>query len=514
MIAWIASLLASAALVSAWQYPGSSLSAALGWTALPLFYIALAIPARRCLRLYTAGVLTYFGGFFWLLATISDFGGMPLVPALGVFLFYVAASAVQFLIWGFSFTHLPKWCGRLGLRTAISWLIAHHCWIKIFPWDFGHTQLSFVPFAQLAGISGVTGITFVMMWVTEAICARRQIGQGALALALLAFGAALGYGIWIQDVLHRLPANPLTTAMIQGNVTLQRENGMTFFSVNRERYLRTSASVAEKDTLIIWPESTITEMVSDSIGHVSETKALPYFGDGSAFLVGGISYLSRNKYFNTSFLLRPDGSVDQPYHKIFLMPFGEYTPLSSWLPWLKEINHTAGDFIAGDSVKILSYPLSDGRTVKLAPLICYEDIVPRLAQQAAAAGAELLINQTNDVWFGNTVAPYQHHLIASFRAIENRRFLLRSTNTGVTAVVDPLGRTLASLLPYTEAVLPMEISLISYKSTFTAVPVTLIWLVIAGFGALSVVFQALASSQKRPGHRSSLRLKAVKNWRK
>jgi apolipoprotein N-acyltransferase len=178
------------------------------------------------------------------------------------------------------------------------------------------------------------------------------------------------------------------------------------------------------------------------------------------------------------------------------MPFGEYTPFSDWFPWLQEINHTAGNFIAGNSTKVFSYKLSDGREVKLSPLICYEDVVPRLAQQAAAAGAEILINQTNDVWFGNTVAPYQHHMIASFRAIENRRFLLRSTNTGVTAVVDPLGRTLAALPPYTETSLPMEVSLLNYQSTFTNVPIPLIWLIVAALGAFSVVISALGSVRK------------------
>jgi len=497
VIGWLTSLLAALTLVSAWHYPGTAVCAALGWTSLPLFWVSLAIPTRRLLRIFAAGVVTYIGGFLWLYGTIRDFGGMPAVPAMAVFLFYAGASAVQFLIWGFSFTHLPAWCSRLGIRTALAWLVAHHCWVKIFPWDFGHTQIAFVPFAQLAGVSGVTGITFVMMWLVETICARRTTARWALPLALLTFGASLSYGIWIQETITQAKSTPLSTIMIQGNVTLQRSQGMTFFSVNTEQYLRTSALASQKDTLVIWPESTITKLVPDAIEHVSQTNALPYRGDGSAFLVGGITYKDQKNYFNSSILIRSDGSVASPYHKMILMPFGEYTPLSSWLPWLKEINYTAGDFVAGDATKVLSYQLSNGNTVKLSPLICYEDVVPSLAQQATARGAELLINQTNDVWFGNTVAPYQHHMIASFRAIENRRFLLRSTNTGVTAVVDPLGRTLASLLPYTESVLPMEVSLLSYRSTFTRLPILLIWLVIAASSALLVVTSSIRSSQKR-----------------
>jgi len=500
-MAWLVSLLAATTLVCAWHFPGTAVCAALGWTSVPLFYVALTAPRRRLLRIFVAGIATYIGGFFWLLATIQDFGGMPLGPAFGIFLFYAVASAVQFLIWGFSFALLPAWCTRWGIRTALSWLIAHHCWIKIFPWDFGHTQLAFIPFAQLAGITGVTGITFVMMWVAEVICARKVVTHIATASALITFGAALAYGVWIQETISRFTANTIPTVMIQGNVTLQSSHGMTFFTVNREQYLRTSALVAQKDALIIWPESTVTEFVPDSATNVSEASILPHFGDGSAFLVGGVTFRSQTEYYNSSILIRPDGSLDEPYHKTILMPFGEYTPFSDWFPWLQEINHTAGNFVAGNSTKVLSYKLSDGRAVKLSSLICYEDIVPRLAQQATAAGAELLINQTNDVWFGNTVAPHQHHMIASFRAIENRRFLLRSTNTGLTAVVDPLGRTLAKLLPYTEAVLPMEVSLLTYPSTFTRVPILLIWLVFAAFGAALVVKSAFHQVRKAPSRR-------------
>ena len=132
--------------------------------------------------------------------------------------------------------------------------------------------------------------------------------------------------------------------------------------------------------------------------------------------------------------------------------------------------------------------------MKLSPLICYEDIVPSLARQATAQGAEILINQTNDAWFGDTAAPYQHHIIAAFRAIENRRYLLRSTNSGLTAVVDPLGRTLASLLPYTESVLPMEVSLLTYRSTYTYLPIYALWLLVA---ALTSLYVAVTSIKNR-----------------
>ncbi len=495
MISWLLSLIGAASLVAAWWNPGSSLCVALGWTSIAFFSAGLRAPKRRVFRFFVAGVLTYIGGFYWLLNTIKDFGGFPTVAAIAIFLLYACGSSVQFMVWAFSYSYLPNIFARLGIRTAVAWLIAHHFWIKIFPWDFGHTQLGFSPLAQLAGVGGVSAISFLMFWVVEVLSERRNVALLARLVAFASFAGALAYGFWIQEALTKYPGSTLSTVMIQGNVSLQHKHDMTYFTVNREQYLKTSAVVAQKDSLVIWPESTITEFIPATTSDATQVQILPFLNNGSAFLVGGLTYLSKEQYFNSSLLIRPDGTVDTPYHKMILMPFGEYTPFAKWLPWLEEINSTAGQFSAGSAPRVLSFKLSTGKEAKLAPLICYEDVVPLLAREATARGAEVLINQTNDAWFGNTVAPYQHHMIASFRAIENRRFLLRSTNTGVTAVVDPLGRTQASLLPYTESVLPMEITLLDYPSTFTALPIYLIWLLLSAFAAFLVVYRRATQGQ-------------------
>jgi apolipoprotein N-acyltransferase len=328
------------------------------------------------------------------------------------------------------------------------------------------------------------------MWCVEVLCAWRAVSAIARLLALITFGSSLAYGIWIKEEIARLPPNKISTVMIQGRASLKKDGQIHTLSVDREFYLRNSSLVADKDILIIWPESTIAETLPD-VTHASQSNLLPYFGDGSAFFVGGVTNTGEEGWRNTSFLIRPDGSVDKPYRKTVLMPFGEHAPFSEWFPWLQAINHTAGDLIFRSNPTVLSYTLSDGRTVRIAPAICYEDLVPRLAQRATAAGAQLIINQTNELWLGNTVAPHQHHMMASFRAIENRRFLLRSTHTGVTAVVDPLGQTVAKLPSFSEAVLPMEVSLLNYRSPFTYLPVPLIWLAFAIIAGLVIVRRAL-----------------------
>jgi apolipoprotein N-acyltransferase len=497
VIIWILSVIAAAATVAAWWIPGSLGCAALGWSSIGLWIVALASPRDRLKRLYVGGVLTYLGGFYWLYGTIKNFGGFPTIAAVAIFALFVCGSAVSFLIWGFVWQHLPKWCSRWGIRTALAWLVATNFWIRIFPWDFGHTQLGFIPLAQIADITGVTGISFLMMWVLEAAILRKAGPLVAKIPPVLLLGSSLLYGIRMEKIVPTLYETPVNTAMIQGNVSLREKHDVKYFSVNRQRYLDFSAGVSQKDLLIIWPESTITDWIPARASDARTVPELPFLADGSAFLVGGLTWASREEFFNSSVLIRPNGSLDTPYHKMILMPFGEYTPFGSVFPWLKDINATAGQFTAGTAPSVLSYELSNGSAVKLSPLICYEDIIPDLARRAAQMGTQLLVNQTNDAWFGDTAAPYQHHMIASFRAIETRRFLLRSTNTGLTAVVDPLGRTLASLLPFSEGILPMEVNLVSSMTWYSTLPIDRAWLLLAVLGALVTIWYALRRSPTR-----------------
>src|SRR5262249_50707727 len=150
---------------------------------------------------------------------------------------------------------------------------------------------------------------------------------------------------------------------------------------------------------------------------------------------------------------------------------GETIPLASYFPWLKGLNARAGVFSAGMEATVFEYPMRrpDGTvsTLRVAPLICYEDTVPALAREATQKGAELLVHITSDSWFGRTLAPHQHHLIAAFRAIENRRFLIRATNTGLSAVVDPLGRTIARIPPFSEGTVTAMVRPLSYRSAYT-----------------------------------------------
>ena len=169
------------------------------------------------------------------------------------------------------------------------------------------------------------------------------------------------------------------------------------------------------------------------------------------------------------------------------MPFGEFTPFADIFPYLRTLNNTGGDFSEGSGVPIISVPLSaqdqtsSSASVKVTPLICYEDVLPQIATQGVRNGAELLINITNDAWFGESIAPLQHHQIALLRAIENRRFLIRATNTGLSAIVSPTGETIARAPLFQETTLSGNISTLKRETFFSKYEIEQYWQLLSLF---------------------------------
>ena len=170
----------------------------------------------------------------------------------------------------------------------------------------------------------------------------------------------------------------------------------------------------------------------------------------------------RVKYYNSAYLVAPDGTVAGKYDKVHLVPFGEYVPLKRWLPFLGKIVAQVGDFQAGRRGNTIR-----GVGPRLGVQICFEIIFPMLSRALVQNEAALLVNITNDAWFGESSAPYQHFSMAIFRAVENRRSLVRAANTGISGFVDPLGRIVASTPLDTEATLTRRVPILQEKTFYT-----------------------------------------------
>jgi len=195
------------------------------------------------------------------------------------------------------------------------------------------------------------------------------------------------------------------------------------------------------------------------------------------FLFGSPSFAQKDniiEYYVSAYLVSPQQKTVGRYDKAHLVPYGEYVPLKKWLPFLGKIVAHVGDFVAGPKGKTIPW-----RNEKLGIQICYEIIFPGLSRAMVKNNAALLVNITNDAWFGKTSGPYQHFSMSVFRAVENRRALARSANTGISGFIDPVGRILASTPLLNDAVITRSLPLLDIKTLYTRFGDVLAWACLA-----------------------------------
>lgn len=429
----------------------------LTWVAfLPLFLALRQASAKRALLLgWWAETLMYWVGFYWLVGTMVRFGFIPLPLSLGFFGIIGVANGIRLGVFA--------WGIRLGQRLAMPWwgrfvfppclyVALDYLFPRVFPWYLGFLQLPALPIIQIADVTGVHGITFLLVacstvlstWVPHAAfpveVSRRRM---ALVFAVLVLGT-IGYGlIRIPQVSTAMQqASPLRLALVQPNIGMYEKHT----EAHRQAQLDLQVTLSQKmlptqPDLIIWPESMYpyTVALQNPVLAVPRLSHTPH----ASWLIGALSQRrqgTERQVFNSAFLVGPDARILGRYDKQQLLAFGEYIPWQRHFPFLRHISPTIGNLTPGAG-GIVTLPQGIG----IGPLICYEDIVPALARQAVQQGAQVLVNLTNDIWFGDTRAPYQHRGLAAFRAVENRVYLVRVTNTGLTSIIDALGKEHATL---------------------------------------------------------------------
>jgi apolipoprotein N-acyltransferase len=256
-------------------------------------------------------------------------------------------------------------------------------------------------------------------------------------------------------------ARHLHVAMVQVNMgTFEKdEDPIEGF----RRHLEQSARVEREwhPDLLVWPESAFTFFVPD----IPNLKNYVLGDIETPTLFGGLARRrvhGRVRDYNTAFLVGGNGAVLGHYDKVELIPFGEYIPLGDVIPAIYDLSPNSGMFTPGRSVQPL---VLDG--VKMTTLICYEDLLPRFVRRAVLeADPHVLVNLTNDAWYGDTAEPWTHLALAKFRAIEHHRALIRSTNSGVSAFVDPVGRVVSASGVYTRENLHAEVPMLRGHTVF------------------------------------------------
>jgi apolipoprotein N-acyltransferase len=257
----------------------------------------------------------------------------------------------------------------------------------------------------------------------------------------------VGYGYYkILRTAHGARRTTLKISLIQGNIPQELKWDKGSQALILERYAQLSQKAAmEKPDLIIWPEAASPGFIgaAEDDWIVERILAVPK-ETGIPLLLGSVVRENKN-YFNSALLIDRQGKIAGRYDKLHLVPFGEYIPLKELFPFLETIV-PIGDFTSGDSYTLFSLsPAAGGAGAKFGVLICFEDTIPELSRNFVKKGADFLVNITNDGWFKETKAPYQHLAASVFRAVENRVPLVRAANTGVSCFIDSRGRIKAKI---------------------------------------------------------------------
>lgn len=449
--------IASGALI-ALSFPNAGLSF-LAWVALIPLLIALeGASTRTAFRIgFTCGLSAYAIILYWINIVVTRYGHLPWAVSVPIYLMLVAWLALFF---GLA-TLTARMGERCGLKSAFTLPVA---WVAFdllrsfllsgFPWGMlGHSQYRILPLIQVADISGVYGLTWLIVLANVVLyrVLRAVSGSGvpypvkSALLLLIALIATLFYGFGRLNGPEATTGAPLRVALIQGNIDQDVKWSPAFQERTVAIYERLTREAAKGGVdLVVWPESAVPFFFQDEPHYAGRIRNLAR-ELGAHLLIGSPAHELRNgrqTYLNSAFVIAPDGETAGRGDKLHLVPFGEYVPLKRLLPFVNKLVVGIGDFSPGEHAS----PLSVGRTTA-GLLVCYEGIFPELSREYVRNGARILVNITNDAWYGRSSAPYQHFSIAVFRAVETRTPLLRAANTGITAIIDQNGhiRTMTGL---------------------------------------------------------------------
>lgn len=332
-----------------------------------------------------------------------------------------------------------------------------------FPWCLaGYSQYRNAWFIQWAELGGIHLVSFllvaanVLLYLLLKRRDRRALLAFALFLALIHGGGLL---LLLGSETGRAEIPMARAGIVQPNSDHDREFDFIRAQETLDRLFALSRGLAGQGAaLVVWPEFTVPIYPLQAPYYRRQFDA---FSSGHAPLLAGFTDQRGSAGVFNSVMLFRDGGV-ATYDKVHLTPFGEYIPFRRWLFFVRKITDEIGDFSAGARVKNLDL---DGRS--LSTPVCYEVIYPELVRAMTAAGGELIVTVSNDSWFGDTAAPRQHLAMAAVRAVENRRWLLRSTSNGISARVDPEGRILDRVPLRREAAFLASFQYLEKKTVFT-----------------------------------------------
>lgn len=426
--------------------------------------------------------LFYFGlSIGWVKNTITDFGHLPLWLAIIVNFLMVTVLALYTGLFSYIYIRIAQ---KAGEATALAF--APFIWVSVeflrgnlgflaFPWlRLADSQYTVLTVIQVADIAGEEGIGLLLVTINVALYTLLRwwrsppfalstfpIRQTAGAVFLLS--ATLAYGMISLSGQIKKDGEAVKTAIIQGNIDQARKWDRKYRAEQVALYVReTREAVANGAEFVVWPEASAPFYFSQEsvytpmIEELASSAKIP-------ILFGAPGYEKReNKTvaFNRAWVVRPDGGKEK-FEKVHLVPFGEYVPLKKILFFLDKVVTAIGDMEPGDELK----PLDTGKFL-VGAQVCYEIVFPAYSRTLAVKGANVIVNITNDSWYGRTAASRQSLAMAVFRAVENRKPVLRAAQTGISAIVRPDGSITGTTRLFEEAILYGEFTPMKGKTVY------------------------------------------------
>lgn len=461
-----AALAVASGLALALAFPDFDFSFAAWIAFVPLLYVIDGERPRRVfLYAWLQGLVCYVASLYWITFTLHNFAGVREIFAVMPMILLAGAVAI---FTGAAFATASFIAARLGCSIVVTLPIVWTAfeWVRTyfpigFPWNLlgysAYRSLALIQFAEFTGVYGVSALIILFNAVIYAVISRREsprvqgIGLGVLSTLIVAawiFGT-----LRIGELNREAPGKSLKFAMVQGNIPQSIKWDPHFLESSFSVYVEQTEEAARQGAdLIVWPEAAaafffqpVEQYPAAFAGDASyRQRLLQLAADTSEPILFGAPALAtrdgRLGFYNRAYLVSAGGAVVAWYDKMQLVPFGEYVPLRRVLGYfVNRVVEGFGDMFAGRNQTIFQL-----KGARMGVLICYESIFPNLSRMAVKRGADILVNITNDAWYGDSSAPYQLLAMAAMRAVETKVPVVRVANTGVSAVIEPSGRITAS----------------------------------------------------------------------
>lgn len=477
------------------------------WVALiPLFFALKDASPRAGFRIgFLTGVVAYIGIFYWIVYVVVQYGYLPVYAGIAAMLLLAAYLSVYMACFAAGVVFLKGKGVPLFLSAPLLWTVLEYLRSHLltgFPWaNLAYSQYLYTKIIQIADVTGLYGITYAVVLINSVLYDllserghRRRLWVETVFAGVLVT-AILGYGhvrtAEIDNIVKTAPG--IQAALIQGNIEQSVKWDPLYQSQTIDIYRSLSReSIPSGGGLIVWPE-TAAPFYFQNPGPLQQALVDIARTSGSSILFGSPSYEKEKEtvhYMNSAYLLGPDGTLGGRYDKVHLVPYGEYVPLRRFFPFIGKLVVGVGDFKAGRGY----YPLAFAGH-RLGVLICYEGIFPEAARDYKNEKVGLLVNITNDAWFGRTSAPYQHLAMTVFRAIENRLYLIRAANTGISAIIDPKGSIVSRTGLFERTILKGDVKIIDEKTLYAAYGNAFVYLC-----AIVLLIIIISTRQRRKRH--------------